>query len=150
MVQTTEADLVTRLLGITILLIAAGAVLTLAAQPSSFWALPQTAVRFDGLAIHSSTNPMFDFFLSRGWAAYLAGVSLYGAAVWLMVAVLPKRLAMVAEFTVILGLSYCGSNWIVVRWHTGIGGAAFYVAAVAIVLAAAVCSHLSKIESRMD
>ncbi len=138
MVQTTEADLVTRLLGITILLIAAGAVLTLAAQPSSFWSLPQTAVRFDGLAIHSSTNPMFDFFLGRGWPAYLAGVSLYGAAVWLMVAVLPKRLAMVAEFTVILGLSYCGSNWIVVRWHTGIGGAALYVAAVAIVLAAAV------------
>jgi hypothetical protein len=138
MVQTTEADLVTRLLAITIVLIAASAVLTLAAQPSSFWSLPQTAVRFDGLAIHSSTNPMFDFFLGRGWPAYLAGVSLYGAAVWLMVAVLPKRLAMVAEFTVILGLSYSGSNWIIVRWHTGIGGAALYVAAVAIALAAAV------------
>jgi hypothetical protein len=138
MVQTTEAGLVSRLLGITIVLIAAGAVLTLAAQPSSFWSLPQTAIRFDGLAIRSSTNPMFDFFLGRGWPAYLSGVSLYGAAVWLMVSVLPKRLAMVAEFTVILGLSYCGSNWIIVRWHTGIGGAAIYVAAVSIVLALAV------------
>lgn len=105
MIQTNEARLVSRLLGTTVILIAAGAVLTLAAQPSTFWSLPQTAVRFDGLAIHSSTDAMFDFFLGRGWTAYLAGVFLYAATVWLMVAVLPKKLAMVAEFTVILGLS---------------------------------------------
>ena len=136
--QTTHARLVSRLLGTTIILIAVGAVLTLTAQPSSFWSLPQTAIRFDGLAIHSSTNPMFDFFLGRGWAAYLAGVVLYGAAVWLLAAVLPKRLAMVAAFTVILGLSYCGSNWVVVRWQSGTGGIAVYITAVAILLATAV------------
>ncbi len=135
------------MLGTTVILIAAGAVLTLAAQPSSFWSLPQTAIRFDGLAIHSSTNPMFDFFLDRGWAAYLAGVCLYAAAVWLMVAVLPKRLAMVAEFTVILGLSYCGSNWIIVRWHTGTGGGALYVAAVAVGLVAAVFPSVEDTEN---
>lgn len=138
MIQTNEARLVSRLLGTTVILIAAGAVLTLAAQPSTFWSLPQTAVRFDGLAIHSSTNAMFDFFLGRGWTAYLACVFLYAATVWLMIAVLPRKLAMVAEFTVILGLSYCGSNWIIVRWHTGTGGGALYVAGVAIVLVAAV------------
>ena len=138
MVQTPEARLVSRLLGATIILIAAGAVLTMAAQPPSFWTHPQTAIRFDGLAIHSSTNPMFDFFLGHGWMAYLVGVTLYAAAVWLMVAVLPKRLAMVAEFTVILGLGYCGSNWVVVRWSTGTGGAEIYISAVAILLVVAV------------
>jgi len=146
LVRTVEARLVSRLLGTTVVLMAAGAVLTLTAQPSSFWSLPQTAIRFDGLVIHSSTNPMFDFFLGRGWPAYLVGVALYGAAVWLMVAVLPKRLAMVTEFTVILGLCYCGSNWIVVRWHTGTGGTTLYVAAVAIVVAAAVFSSVDDIE----
>src|SRR5450755_167441 len=38
---------------------------TLAGQPASFWHQPATAIRFDGLPIHSQTNPMFDFFLSR-------------------------------------------------------------------------------------
>ena len=138
MVQTTEARLVTRLLKITIILIVAGTALTLAAQPPSFWSLPQTAIRFDGLPIHSSTNPMFDFFLGFGWRVYLVCVSLYAAAIWLIVAVLPKKLAMVTAFTVILGLCYCGSNWIVVRWNTGTAGAVLYVSAVAILLAVAV------------
>jgi hypothetical protein len=138
MVQTSEARFVSRLLGITVLLIAAGAVLTLAAQPPSFWSHPQTAIRFDGLPIHSATNPMFDFFLGRGLTAYLACVSLFAVAVWLMVAVLPKRLAMAVELTVILGLCYCGCNWIVVRWNTGAGGAVLYTSAVAILLAIAV------------
>jgi hypothetical protein len=138
MVQISEVRLVIRLFGITILLIVAGAVLTLAAQPNAFWSHPQTAIRFDGLPIHSATNPMFDFFLGRGWIAYLAGVALYIAAVWLMVTVLPKKLAMAAELTVILGLCYCGSNGIVVRWNTGTGGALLYASAVAILLAVAV------------
>lgn len=146
MVQTTQTRLVSRLLGTSIVLISAGAVLTLAAQPSSFWSLPQTAIRFDGLPIHSSTNPMFDFFLGRGWPAYLAGVALYGAAVWLLAAVLPKRPTMVTGFTVILGLSYCGSNWVIVRWHTGMVGAAVYITAVAVLLAGAVFPSVEESE----
>ena len=88
------------------------------------------------LPIHSSTNPMFDFFLGRGLLAYLAAVVLYGALVWFAVAVLPRRLALVAEFVVILGLCYSASNWIVVRWQTGTGGAVLFVAALAIALSA--------------
>src|ERR1035438_10684055 len=103
--QTTHARLVSRLLGTTIILIAVAAVLTLTAQPPTFWSFPQTAIRFDGLAIHSSTNPMFDFFLGRGWTAYLAGVSVYVAAVWLMVAALPKNLRLVRRSLVSLGLT---------------------------------------------
>ena len=115
-------------------MIATNAVLTLIAQPSSYWRFPQTAIRFDGLAIHSSTNPMFDFFLGHGWPAYLGGVALFAAAVWLMVSLLPKKLAIVAELTVILALCYCGSNWVTVRWNTGTGGAVLYEVAVAILL----------------
>jgi hypothetical protein len=100
--------------------------------------LPKTAIRFDGLPIHNTTNPMFDFFLGHGWLAYLAGVGLYGAIIWLLPTVLPKRLAMVTELAVILGLSYSESNWVVVRWHTGTAGAEFYIAGVALVLTLAV------------
>ena len=138
MTQIDEPQLVKRLRWTAIVLAAAGAVHTLAAQPSRFWSLPTTGIRFDGLPIHSSTNPMFDFFLGHGWIAYLAGVGLFGAIIWLLATVLPKRLAMVAELAVILGLCYSQSNWVVVRWHTGTAGADFYIAGVALVLTMAV------------
>jgi hypothetical protein len=136
--QIDEPQLVKRLRWTAIVLVAFGAALTLAAQPSRFWSLPKTAIRFDGLPIHNTTNPMFDFFLGHGWLAYLAGVGLYGAIIWLLPTVLPKRLAMVTELAVILGLSYSESNWVVVRWHTGTAGAEFYIAGVALVLTLAV------------
>ena len=138
MTQIDEPQLVKRLRWTAIVLVAVGAALTLAAQPSRFWSLPKTAIRFDGLPIHNTTNPMFDFFLGHGWLAYLAGVGLYGAIIWLLATVLPKRLAMVTELAVILGLSYSESNWVVVRWHTGTAGAEFYIAGVALVLTLAV------------
>ena len=138
MTQIDEPQLVKRLRWTAIVLVAFGAALTLAAQPSRFWSLPKTAIRFDGLPIHNTTNPMFDFFLGHGWLAYLAGVGLYGAIIWLLPTVLPKRLAMATELAVILGLSYSESNWVVVRWHTGTAGAEFYIAGVALVLTLAV------------
>jgi len=144
MVQTTEAHLVRRLLGTALLMIAINAFLTLVAQPPSYWHSPQSAIRFDGLAIHSSTNPMFDFFLGRGWPTYLACVALFAAVVCLIVAALPKRLAIVAELTVTFALCDCGSNWIVVRWNTGTTGAWIYVAFVAFLLAAAVLPSLDQ------
>ncbi|HZP06078.1 MAG TPA: hypothetical protein VFB43_14340 [Terracidiphilus sp.] len=81
---------------------------------------------------------MFDFFLGYGWPAYLAGVALYGAVIWLGARVLPEMLAMTIELAVILGLCYTQSNWIAVRWHTGTGGAQLYVAGVSILLTNAV------------
>jgi hypothetical protein len=133
--QNTQNNLVRRLLGTTLLMIATNAALTLIAQPPSYWRSPQSAIRFDRLPIHSSTNPMFDFFLGHGWHAYLACVTLYATAVWFVMSLLPKKLALIAELTIILGLCYSGSNWIVNHWNTGTGGAMLYVAAVAILLA---------------
>ncbi len=132
--QLIESRLVRRLLWIVLIQLGIGAALTLAAQPPNFWTNPQTAIRFDGLPIHSATNPMFDFLLGRGWLAYLVCVALFGAAVWLMTMVLPEKLAMAAEFTVVLGLCYSGSTWLAVRWHMGIGGSNLYVIALAIAL----------------
>ena len=45
---------------------------TLAGQPASFWANPQTAVRGDGLSIYNATNHTFEFFLGHGWKPYLS------------------------------------------------------------------------------
>lgn len=132
--QASESRLVDRLFWIILLQIGAGAALTLAAQPPSFWTHPQMAIRFDGLAIHSSTNPMFDFLLGRGWPAYLICVILFATAVWLIANAFPKKLAMIAEFAIILGLCYSGSTWLAVRWHMGVGGSTLYATALAIAL----------------
>jgi hypothetical protein len=39
---------------------------TLIGQPKSFWYAPESAIRGDGLSIHNSTNPTFEFFLGHG------------------------------------------------------------------------------------
>lgn len=99
---------------------------TLAGQPPSFWHNPETAIRFDGLSIHSQTNPMFDFFLGLGWQAYLACTMCYCAAAFLLVSLLPRRIALVTIFSFIFAHYFGGSSWLAVRWHTGVEGATVY------------------------
>jgi hypothetical protein len=99
---------------------------TLAGQPPSFWHDPETAIRFDGLSIHSQTNPMFDFFLGLGWQAYLACTMCYCAAAFLMVSLLPRKIALVTTFSLIFAHYFTGSSWLAVRWHFGVEGAVVY------------------------
>jgi len=108
---------------------------TLAGQPPSFWHAPETAVRFDGLSIHSQTNPMFDFFLGLGWQAYLGATLLYLAAVFLLVSLLPRRAALAAAFSFIFGHYFGASSWLGHRWHFGVEGAVLYAIVLSTVVA---------------
>jgi hypothetical protein len=99
---------------------------TLAGQPANFWHQPATAIRFDGLSIHSQTNPMFDFFLGLGWQAYLAATLSYCAAAFLLVSLLPRKIALVTIFSFIFGHYFGGSNWLGSRWHFGAEGIVLY------------------------
>ena len=102
----------------------AGIVLTLASQPSEFWIRPSTAIRGDGLGIHNPTNHSFEF--GRGWFAYLACSAVYVAVSFLFVSVLPRWIALVLLFTVILGHVYAGTNWFAIRWHSGMLASSIY------------------------
>lgn len=104
----------------------AGIVLTLASQPSAFWSHPGTAIRADGLGLHDPTNHSFEFFLGYGWLAYLAWSAAYVAAVFLLVSVLPRWIALVLLFTVTLGHFYAGANWLAIRWHGGMLASSIY------------------------
>jgi hypothetical protein len=113
-------------------------IVTLAGQPPEFWSHPESAIRFDGLSIYDHTNHKFEFFLGHGWEAYVLACAVYFAAVFVLVSVLPKRPALIAIFSFIFAHFYGGSNWLAVRWHTGVLGPNLYlfVPAVLVPLAA--------------
>ncbi len=99
---------------------------TLSGQPESFWHHPETAIRGDGLSIYNETNHTFDFFLGRGWMSYLFTSLIYLSAVFLIVSVLPRKLALIAIFSFFFGHFFGANNWLAVRWHLGINASAIY------------------------
>ena len=99
---------------------------TLSGQPESFWRHPETAIRGDGLSIYNETNHTFDFFLGRGWMPYLFTSLMYLSAVFLIVSVLPRKLALIAIFSFFFGHFFGANNWLAVRWHLGINASAIY------------------------
>ena len=111
---------------------------TLAGQPASFWANPQTAMRGDGLSIYNATNHTFEFLLGHGWQLYLLSSLAYASVALLVVSYLPRFAALTTIFAVIFGHFYGSNNWLVVRWNIGFSGSTGYciVLAAAIVLAA--------------
>jgi hypothetical protein len=66
------------------------------------------------------------FFLGHGWLAYVATCLVYMAAAFVLVSILPRMAALVAIFSFIFGHYYGGSNWLAVRWHTGVDGPMLY------------------------
>ncbi len=99
---------------------------TLAGQPSGFWHHPETAIRGDGLSIHNPTNHAFEFFLGRGWAAYLMTSLVYFSVVSFLVSILSRRMALIAIFSVLFGHYFGTSLWLEVRWDSGLTGAFLY------------------------
>jgi hypothetical protein len=123
-----------RLRRIMIAVLLFSAILTLSGQPESYWHHPQTAIRGDGLSIGNATNHGFEFFLGRGWQAFIMTSMLYLAGAFLLVSLLPRKAALIAIFSFIFGHYFGETNWLVVRWHLGIGGASIYALVLALML----------------
>ena len=98
----------------------------LVGQPRSFWMNPQTAIRGDGLSVHSPVNRSFDFFLGHGWLAFTASFLAYGAVAFLVVSALPRIVSLVAIFAVVFGHCFVSCTWIGARWHLGMSGVAAF------------------------
>ena len=125
-INFTEDPMVRRLRWLMIGVILLSIINTLVGQPESFWHNAETAIRGDGLSIHHKTNHTFEFFLGRGWQAYLLSSAAYCAAAFLLVSVLPRTAALIAIFSFIFGHYFGASNWLVVRWHLGMAGPPIY------------------------
>jgi hypothetical protein len=101
-------------------------VITLFGQPESYWHHSETAIREDGLSVENLTNHTFEFFLGQGWKAFLITSMLYLFSAFLLVSLMPGKLALMAIFSFIFGHYFGGSNWLAVRWHLGISGSGIY------------------------
>ena len=100
--------------------------ITLCGQPESFWELPETAIRGDGLSINNFTNHTFEFFLGQGWVPFVISSVLYVFIAFLLVSLLPRKLALIAIYSFIFGYYFGGTNWLAVRWNMGVNGSVFY------------------------
>jgi len=101
-------------------------VVTLLGQADSFWHHAQTAIRADGLSIDNKTNHTFEFFIGRGWQAYLIANVIYFLGAFLLVSALPRVMALTVIFSFIFGHFFGASNWLAIRWHLGVQGPLAY------------------------
>jgi len=132
MMQITADPIVRRLRWVMLGVMLFSMIATVSGQSQEFWTHPERAVRFDGLSIHDKTNPKFEFFIGRGWEAYLLTCLTYFGATFALVSVLPQRPALIGTLSLIFSHLYAGSNWLAVRWQYGVKGPMVYSFAVAI------------------
>ncbi|HXT10649.1 MAG TPA: hypothetical protein VN873_03735 [Candidatus Angelobacter sp.] len=88
-------------------------VLTLISQPATYWRHPETA----DFGYHT-----FHFFLNQGWLFYLIVNLFYFAGAFLLISLLPKKMALVGTFTIILGHYLGASAWLDYIWHLNMAG----------------------------
>ncbi|HTB84062.1 MAG TPA: hypothetical protein VK742_10445 [Candidatus Sulfotelmatobacter sp.] len=90
---------------------------TLLGQPGAYWNHPEAA---------NEGNAFFRLFLSRGLPAYLLFSLVYIAVIFVLVSIIPRRLALVSIFAFILGHYFGASTWLSYRWHFGITAPIIY------------------------
>ena len=90
---------------------------TLACQPKAYWQDPRQALE---------ANHLFYIFLSRGLSIYLPVSALYAAAIFALVSVLPRKLALCVLCSFILGHYYGACTWLDFHWRFGISGPIIY------------------------
>ena len=90
---------------------------TLLGQPSTYWQDPNTA---------DEINKGWHYSLSQGWQFYLLISIITVVVLFLIVSLIPKRIALVVIFTVILNRYFGASFWLCYHWHFGVGGPLIY------------------------
>jgi hypothetical protein len=97
---------------------------TLLCQPRSYWHFPKTAVE---------GNPFIRLFLSRGLTVYVIYSMIYILVAFSLASTIPKRLALVGIFAVILGHYWAASTWLVFYWNFGSCAAGIYAIVLGVV-----------------
>jgi len=91
--------------------------ITFVGQPSSYWQHPHTV---------REGNGFFRYFFSHGLSACILTEVVYISAVFFLVSILPRRLALVSVFAFILGHYFGASTWLNYYWHFGINAPIIY------------------------
>lgn len=90
---------------------------TLLGQPSTYWKHPETADELNRAWHHS---------LSQGWGFYCLESLIVIVLIFLIVSVIPRRIALFAILVYTLGHFFGAAWWLCFHWHFGTGGILIY------------------------
>ena len=108
---------------------------TLLGQPNTYWQHPETA---------NEANHIVHYFISRGWSVYVLYSLVYIAATFLLVSIIPRRLALMGILSLILVHYYGASTWLFHRWHFGTHGPDTYGWTLGIIIVLLACPASTK------
>jgi len=112
MLTHAKSPIVSKARWVMLAAIASSGMLTLWGQPQIFWSDATKAIRGDGLSIHATTNPVFDFFLGHGALPFIETNLLYMTVAFFAVSRLPRMIALIAIFSAVFAHGYSATNLI--------------------------------------
>ena len=110
--------------------------ITLLGQPSSYWHDPHTA---------NEGNPVFAWFMVRGFIFYFAFIVTYIASVVSLVRMLPKQTAIITGLIFLLSHYFAGSTWLDFHFKLNMFGPIIYAAVLSMALLAVLQSGTSAV-----
>ena len=108
---------------------------TILGQSHAYWLHPQRA---------NEGNHLVRYFLSRGLPAYLLYSLAELSITFLLISILPRRLALVLIFTAIFGHFFGACTWLAYYWHFGACSPIIYGIILGVVLVPLVFSAPEK------
>ena len=98
---------------------------TLVGQPSTYWRHPETG---------NEINRSWHYVLVRGLPFYLLASGVAIVVLLLIVSVIPRKIALIVIFAVIL-TKYAGAcSWLTYHWHFGVWGPGIYGITLSVIL----------------
>jgi hypothetical protein len=98
---------------------------TLLGQPATYWQHPNTA---------DEINQGWHYSLSHGLPFYLVDSFVIITLLFLIVSLIPKKVALIVMFTAILNHFFGASFWLCYHWNFGVGGPLIYSIILSMVL----------------
>ena len=98
---------------------------TLLGQPHTYWRHPGTV---------NEADPLFAFFLLRGWIAGVLFYLVYLVSTYLLVSIDSRNTALVCIFAMVFGHFSGASSWLFFRWRLGMQAPVLYGALLSTVI----------------
>jgi hypothetical protein len=98
---------------------------TLLGQPSAYWQHPNAA---------DEINQSWHYSLSHGLPFYILDSFVTISVLFLIVSVIPRKIALIVMFTAILNHYFGASFWLCYHWHFGVGGPLIYGIVLSVIL----------------
>lgn len=98
---------------------------TLLGQPKAYWQHPELA---------DEVNRTWHYSLARGLPFYIMDSVVVTLLLFLVVSILPQRIALILGFTVIMNRFFGASFWLCYHWRFGTAGPLVYGLLISLVL----------------